>query len=428
VAFTSALRGRTGGAGRADARGHGSELLAALERRSGLTSVGLLTLAIAIAGWFAGREIKSRGVFLLVYGVVMVLVIAWLLGRRKLAVDAGRSDLPTRVRAGQQVTVEMRLTARRRVSTLILEESMDEALGTPVRVPVPLLPSGETVTHEYTFTPKLRGIYNVGPLMAEWNDPFGLTRSRVMLCEPTEIIVHPAIEQVSDRVTSREWEDPPVRPPIFKPWPSGFEFYGLRDYVPGDDPRRIVWRAVAQYDEYLVRESEQGITDRVNIFLDTDVEYHSPGEPSETFETGVRAAASLGIKHLKDGFAVSVEVNGDRMTKNMRGLGKQIALLDAFAAVNREKAPLTLALDRLLVDPARNSHNVIVTPYLSQAVASRLRLLRDRGTAVMLVLLLWDDTDPATLHRAGSLGVNVVEITASSSLGRVFQNVVGARR
>jgi uncharacterized protein (DUF58 family) len=364
----------------------------------------------------------------MVYGAVFVLAISWFLGRRKLAVDAVRSDLPMRVRQGQVVTVDLALTARRRISTVILEETLDEHLGTTVRIPVPLLPSGETVEHAYTFTPRQRGVYKVGPLLAEWNDPFGLTRSRVTLTEPVEMIVHPAVELVRDRITSREWEDPPLRPPVFKPWPSGFEFYGLREYVEGDDPRRIVWRAVAQYDKYLVRESEQGITDRVNILLDTDEEYHSPGETSETFETAVRVAASVGVRHLKDGFSVNIDANGDRLVRTLRGVGKQIPLLDKLATVGREKVPFVSQLDRLVVDPLRHSHNVIVTPYLSPAAASRVRLLLDRGIAVLVVVVLWEDTEPDTIHRVGSLGCNIVEVTAGQPIGRVFSHVVGARR
>ena len=60
----------------------------------------------------------------------------------------------------------------------------------------------------------------------------------------------------------------------------------MRDYVPGDDPRRIVWRATARTldpvsgtGRYLVRESEQGITDRVLLLIDTDRAQHSPGRP-----------------------------------------------------------------------------------------------------------------------------------------------------
>ena len=94
--------------------------------------------------------------------------------------------------------------------------------------------------------PSLRGVYQLGPLAAEWTDPFGLARHQQVLTDAVDVIVHPTTEAIFDRPLTRLWEDPPFRPPVSKPWPQGFEFYGMRDYVPGDDPRRIVWTAAAR--------------------------------------------------------------------------------------------------------------------------------------------------------------------------------------
>src|SRR5206468_7479296 len=137
-----------------------------------------------------------------------------------------------------------------------------------------------------------RGAYNVGPLVARWGDPFGLTQREMVLQEPFELLVHPSTEHVQDRPLTRLWEDPPIRPPVSKPWPSGMEFYGMREYAPGDDLRRIVWLAFAKTGVLMVREAEQGITDQISIILDTDRRYHSGEETSESFEAGVRVAAS----------------------------------------------------------------------------------------------------------------------------------------
>jgi uncharacterized protein (DUF58 family) len=395
----------------------------------------MAVLGAAVVGVFLGRATASRGMFLFVYGAIMVVIAAWLLGRKRLSVDSGRSDLPSRVREGQVVSVELRLEAKRRVTTVVLEETLPGDFGLPVRVPVPVLPAGQVVEHAYSFVPRRRGIYEIGPLTAEWSDPFGFTRRREVLTEPARIIVHPSTEPLTDRITSREWEDPPIRPPVSKPWPSGFEFYGMRDYVPGDDPRRIVWRKTAQtMDEnglggrYLVRESEQGITDRVNVYLDTTSEDHSPGSPSETFELAVRTAASLGAKHLKDGFSVNLVGNDGPLTGALRGGTARITMLDALAAVQQGKEPFQRALDRLLVDPKRSSHNVLITPYVSHDAAARLQLLRNRGTSMLLVLVLWEDSDPVSLHRAGGLGVNVVEVRADVALDRVFARIVTGGR
>ena len=413
----------------------GGGVLAALERWLGLTASGLGLLDFIVVGSITARATGGRAMFLLVYGAILVLVAAWLLGRRRLAIDAHRSDLPTRVREGQLVDVEVALTTRRRLATVVLEDTLPAAFGAPSRLPVALLPAGQELRHHYTFTPRLRGVYEVGPLLVEWSDPFGLTRRRTVLAGPAKIIVHPSTEQVHDRVISRAWEDPPIRPPVSKPWPTGFEFYGMRDYVHGDDPRRIVWRASARtidpdtgQGRYLVREAEQGITDQVHLFLDTDRSTHAPGAPSETFETMVRAAASVGVHHLKDGFAVHADINSARLTKGLRGPRSQLTLLDGLAGIQPEGVPLVRALERLFVTPSRGVHNVIFTPHLDQQSAGRLRLLLQRGTSVLLVLLLWEESEGGSMHRAGSLGCGVVELRANAPFERVFQRVVGARR
>ena len=408
-------------------------LLAVAERRLGLTPAGVAVAALVLPGLLLGRLLASRPVLLLVYGAVALVVLSRVLARRRLAVDAHRSSLPTRVRENQSVEVEISVTAKNRLATVVLEESLPEPFGLPVRVPVPLLPAGQTVLHGYRFTARRRGVYTVGPLLAEWSDPFGLTRKRVEIAPAETIIVHPSFQGVSDRVTSREWEDPPVRPPQSRPWPSGFEFYGLRDYVNGDDPRRINWLATSRSGSiadgtgrYLVRESEQGITDKVRLVLDTDAAEHAPGTPSETFERAVQVVASLGVKHLADGFSVSVEGGSKPLAKGMRGSRSRIPLLDVLAAVQLERAPLAGVLDRLFLDPQRSTHNVIITPHLDRETARRIKLLLARGTSVVLVLVLWEDTDPAMIHRAASLNCGVVELKPGASMGATFQHVVGA--
>lgn len=406
----------------------GTEVLGLIERKLGVTSVGLLVVFLAVAVLVLSRVLSSRGMAMLGYGLILVLVLAWAMGRRNLPIEADRSELPSRVPAKRVVDAAITLTGRRRVSSIVVEEELDEQLGAPIRVPVAVLPAGQSMEHAYQFTPATRGIYHVGPLVAEFTDPFGLTRRRQKIAGPATLIVHPRVEGVIDRIISREWEDPPIRPPRSRPWPTGFEFYGMREYQYGDDTRRIVWRALAQYDKYLVRESEQGITDRVNIYLDSDAEFHARGKPSETFEAGVNVAASLADKHLKDGFSVCFDVNSGRLAKNLRGSGKRIPLLDEMSAIHPEKVELTTALDRLYVDPQRNAHNILITPHITQTSAARLRLLLDRGGSLIVVLLVWDDTDPMTLHRAAGLNCNIVEAIPGAPLAAVFQRVMGMTR
>ena len=399
-------------------------ILGWIERHLGITPAGVAVIAVVIAGVGIGRVLQSRGLTLAAYGLLFVVGLSWVLGRRTLKVEATRTDLPSRVRPGQQLQAEIELVAGQRLSTLVVEEQIPDAVGMSVRVPVPLLPRGKGVTHTYELQPRNRGIYDIGPLVIEWSDPFGLTRRRQVIAPAQRIIVHPRVEPVLDRIVTRAWEDPPVRPPVSKPWPTGFEFYGMREYVHGDDPRRIVWRAVAAHGTYLVRESEQGITDRVAVVFDTGRKYHSPGAVSDTFESGVATVASLARRHLRDGLAVSIDTNSGALGDEFRGRHKLVPLLDRLAELAPESVDLEAALDRRLARPTRQTHNVVITPHLTPAVTRRLRIMIDQGAHLLLVLLLWDDTDPATIHRASLLQCQVVEVQPRVALGRAFRRMV----
>jgi uncharacterized protein (DUF58 family) len=411
--------------------------LAAIERRTGLTGNGVVVAVLAVVFIPVARRLSSPALSMLSYGAVAVVGLAYVLARRKVVLTAERSQLPTRMRQGQPVSVRLLLTAKRGVSAIVVEETLPAGLGGDVTLPIARLPSGRELAHDYVVMPTRRGVFEVGPLAATWTDPFTLTRRRQHLAGPQQVIVHPRVELAPDRVQSREWEDPPIRPLITKPWPTGFEFYGLRDYVSGDDPRRIVWRATARSldletgeGRYLVRESEQGITDRVSLVLDTSRAGHSPGDPSETFETAVRVVASLASKHLKDGFTVTVHGNDKVLLRPVRGQRDRVRLLDELARVQPVRSSLVDSVTRMLGNARRDTHIVIVTPHLEADVVRRLRLLMDRGVSILLVMVGWEGSDPISMHRAARVGCNVVEVGPDAPLTRVFAHVVhqvGAR-
>jgi hypothetical protein len=139
---------------RVSAGGRGAGLLSSVERITGITPIGLAVVGSALMMLVLSRLLVSRGMAMLAYGLFVVLGLSWVLGRRKLAIDAERSELPSRVAAKRTIDAELRLTARRRVSGIIVEEDLDEQLGQPVRVAVPVLPAGESVAHAYQFVPQ----------------------------------------------------------------------------------------------------------------------------------------------------------------------------------------------------------------------------------------------------------------------------------
>ncbi len=159
--------------------------------------------------------------YLFAYGLALAVFAATALAPRRLRLEATREGLFPRTTEGQRLSVTLQLKANRRASTLVLEERLPQRLGQTVRVPVARIGSGQVIQHDYTLRCQRRGVYKVGPLIAVSSDPLGLATRRTIVAPEFELLVHPDIENLEDRPLTRQFEEPPIRPPVSKPWPSG---------------------------------------------------------------------------------------------------------------------------------------------------------------------------------------------------------------
>jgi uncharacterized protein (DUF58 family) len=393
---------------------------------TGFTSSGLILLAVTVGAWSLGYYVGGRPLYLMAYGGAGVLIASWLYGRRAPDLTGQRSEVQARVREGQSVTVDVSLTAGRRMSTLILEERLPPVLGASPRISIAELAEGDSAGNTYELTCSRRGVYTLGPLVVRWGDPFGLTQRRRTVCDEFEMFVHPRAEPATDRPAARLWEDPPQRPPFSRPWPSGLDFYGMRAYAPGDDVRNVVWRAYARTGSLLVREAEQGVTDKLRLLVDQDVSVHSRGPVSESFETAMRVVASLALHHLKAGYTVTTDGNKERIARPLRGIGRGgIELLDALAQLGPVRSSLLDMLARVESTITNDVELIVVTPRLTLDAILRMRILVDRGVSVRVIALLWDDEALDHLGQGAALGLKVVEIGPTTNSTMALQHEVG---
>jgi uncharacterized protein (DUF58 family) len=393
---------------------------------TGFTSSGVILLAVTVAAWSRGYYVGGRPLYLMAYGGAGVLIASWLYGRRAPDLTGQRSEVQARVREGQSVTVDVSLTAGRRMSTLILEERLPPVLGASPRISIAELAEGDSAGNTYQLTCSRRGVYTLGPLVVRWGDPFGLTQRRRTVCDEFEMFVHPRAEPASDRPAARLWEDPPQRPPFSRPWPSGLDFYGMRAYAPGDDVRNVVWRAYARTGSLLVREAEQGVTDKLRLLVDQDASVHSRGAVSESFEQAMRVVASVALHHLKAGYTVTTDGNKERIARPLRGIGRGgIELLDALAQLSPVRSSLMDMLARVESTVTNDVELIVVTPRLTLDAILRMRILVDRGVSVRVIALLWDDEALDHLGQAAALGLKIVEIGPTTNITRALQHEVG---
>ncbi len=87
---------------------------------------------------------------------------------------------------------------------------------------------------------------------------------------------------------------------------SSIEFAEYRKYVPGDDPRRIDWRAYGRTDRYFVKEFEADTNLRLCLVVDTSGSMDFGSKDITKIEFARRIAATLGHLALQQGDAVGL--------------------------------------------------------------------------------------------------------------------------
>jgi hypothetical protein len=90
------------------------------------------------------------------------------------------------------------------------------------------------------------------------------------------------------------------------------------------------------------------------------------------------------------------------------------------------RTPLGSGITRILSNPQRDAHNVLITPYLREHDAAQLRLLLNKGVSIMVVALLWDEEHQETLNVAASLGCQVAGVRPGHDLGSALLHDIGA--
>ncbi len=108
-----------------------------------------------------------------------------------------------------------------------------------------------------TYRPERRGLHSLGSLRLILRGPLGLVERSALLAGPQTVRVEPALVDLSRTLAlaaSDRWQDLGVR--RLRQRGGETEFESLREYVPGDEVRRVDWKAFARRGVPMVREHE----------------------------------------------------------------------------------------------------------------------------------------------------------------------------
>lgn len=343
-------------------------------RGKALVAVGLgLGFGAALSGQ---RDVLRIAVLLL----ALPLVSVWLATRTHFRLGADRTVTPAHVPVGSSAEATLTVTnlARRRTSTLLLRERVDPEIGYPIdRVLEHVEPGGSRST-SYSLHATARGRYAVGPLEVTAVDPFGLARLTRAFRSTQNVLVVPRTYplQTSTDADRRGRGDSAVAALSS----GGDDDIIPREYRPGDDLRRIHWRASARTDDLLVRREEQPWARHATITVDVSVD--RLGGVDSPVETALSMAASVAAHLLGLGWTLRLDaLDGRCLVPHASGSTGQARVLEALATVEPVEAPA--------VDLRTGSDLTVVVLPTAQKLLRRLPPVHHRCLAFVVDLHAW---------------------------------------
>jgi uncharacterized protein (DUF58 family) len=294
-----------------------------------VASIGVL-LCIASRA-FGAEALGQIGLALLVLVGAALIVVR--LGRHRLVV--ARTLTPERASVDMPVTVRLRLTNDGVGSAplVLLEDQVPAVLRTRARFAFGGIEARGHREATYELRPGRRGRFDVGPTEISCVDPFALARVRSVDAGTTALLVHPRIEPLilpRDLGERRTLSVSALRQPTGA---QGEDFYTLREYVEGDDLRKIHWASTAKRQRYMIRQEETPWHNRATIVLDD----RAGSYDGDAFERAVEAAASLVDLYHRSGYTYRLAGAHDPGFASSRGPEHRRRCLDHLATITRQK-------------------------------------------------------------------------------------------
>jgi len=195
----------------------------------------------------------------------------------------------------------------------------------------------ETRTLRYVIAGNRRGEYTVGPLQISSSDPLGLFPFKKTIKDNCAILVRPArvdadlafnsgIPQGSISVRDSRYEDVTL-------------YRSVRDYVAGDELKRINWKSSARFGKLFTNEYQDSLNCPVFVFLSLSANDYPLHLRHSLAESAIEVAAALieraSVKKQQCGFASTGILSGGSEKPFIRvGSSQAECILDILARIS----------------------------------------------------------------------------------------------
>ena len=180
-----------------------------------------------------------------------------------------------------------------------------------VRVTVP---PASRLRLSYRVRPRTRGFLRLGDVHLRTLGPLGLAWLRTIVAREDVVRVQPGLSgflRRKDLAVRRPLREPGLR--RIRRLGEGSEFESLREYVRGDDPRAIDWKASARRNRYVVRSWQAERNQNVVLAIDAGRQMRERVLDRERADFGLAAAMLVAGRARAYGDRVATLVFDDRV-------------------------------------------------------------------------------------------------------------------
>lgn len=194
---------------------------------------------------------------------------------------------------------------------------------------------GMTASVPVELRPKRRGLHTLDKFQISTSFPFGFIKRAVDREHRETLMIYPALAEVNPRLIAMA-RSADKSGATTRPRKGGEdEFYGVKEFRPGENPRWIYWRRSARTPGVMVaKEMTQVSPPRLLVLVDSYVGKRAPAEhaaveraiamAASTISVALEAGLSVGLCAWDNGW---VAIPGQRGKRHRRDLLSQVARL-----------------------------------------------------------------------------------------------------
>jgi uncharacterized protein (DUF58 family) len=332
-----------------------------------MTKAGWAFLAVSLLVCAAAVNQQQALLFLLFGAMMGAMHVSAILARGIIRSTDLRRDVPSRVWQDQTVHLGYYLSNRRKRGALLgleVQEIAPEGIEVAPAYCVHLGPRA-VFRAGGRFAARRRGRIRMGLVRLSTAFPFGLVVARRDFLHPADVVIWPGRGRL--KIQLLHWGTVETSRAAPSPATGGQdEFFGLREYRSGDNPRWIHWRRSALRTTPVVREMARPLPEVLMVVLDT-FRASAGAAPDALREKMIRFAGTLIDNALGRGYLVGLATaysSGVAFHRPAPGRGQLCTLLDALADVD---ANSTRRIDETIahVEPATVRSAIVVAVSLA---------------------------------------------------------------